>query len=42
MAVIFFRRIIEDEKLIIKYPFYTDDKIIERLFESKLCVGRNE
>ncbi|HDI3186001.1 TPA: hypothetical protein PMB03_003486 [Vibrio cholerae] len=38
----FYRRIIEDEKLIIKYPFYTDDKIIERLFESKLCVGRNE
>lgn len=38
----FSRRIIDDEKLIIKYPFYTNDKIIERLFESKLCVANND
>nr|MBF4265269.1 hypothetical protein [Vibrio anguillarum] len=38
----FSRRIIDDEKLIIKYPFYTNDKVIERLFESKLCVANND
>ncbi|GAA5791341.1 hypothetical protein NGY2020056_01490 [Vibrio cholerae] len=43
MVVIFFhRRIIDDEKLIIKYPFYTNDKFIEKLFESKLCVNYSE
>lgn len=33
----FSRRIIDDEKIIVKYPFYTVDKVIERFSKSKLC-----
>ncbi|NNN43383.1 MULTISPECIES: hypothetical protein [unclassified Vibrio] len=33
----FTRRIIDDEKIIVKYPFYTAEKVIERFYKSKLC-----